>query len=99
MIKLEYHPHFIKKLKKRVPANLHDKVKEKLKLLCKNPRYPSLNFESMNGYPDCYTIRLNLYWRIHLRKISEDHYQVFSVESHDAYKNKSLKSRSKKKTH
>ncbi|AMO55615.1 hypothetical protein GZ77_09230 [Endozoicomonas montiporae] len=99
MIKLDFHPRFQKQLKKHVPSSLHSKVKDKLKTFVANPQYPSLNFESMTGFPECYTIRVNLYWRIHLRKLEENHYQVFSVETHDAYKNRSLKSRSKKKTH
>lgn len=99
MMTLDFHPRFQKQVRKHLPSSLHDRLRDQLKRFVQNPEHPSLHFEPMTGFPGCYTLRLNLHWRIHLRQIDDGHYRVLSVEGHDAYRRKSLKRISRKKVH
>ena len=62
------------------------RVDEKLSLLLKNPRYPSLRFRKMEGYENIWEMRVSRNYRITFLQSGEDFY-LRNVGTHDILKN------------
>jgi hypothetical protein len=74
---------FKRDLKKIRDKRRRDSAQEALLAFRENPKSRGLNFESIRGKPEYYTIRSNYHDRVLLRQVSRSEYEVVAVGNHD----------------
>ena len=62
------------------------RVDEKLSLLIKNPRHPSLRFRKMKGYENIWEMRVSRNYRVTFLQ-SDDDFYLKNVGTHDILRN------------
>ena len=71
-----------KRAYKSLPEEIKSKVKETLKTLSTDPKYPSLHLKKIKGTKDIWEIRVSLDYRITLQ-IVKDYFILRNVGRHD----------------
>ena len=66
----------------RLPAEIQDRVDQKLELLLANPRHPSLQIKKMRGLVDVWELRVTQGYRLTFQT-DKDLYVLRRVGAHD----------------
>lgn len=76
-----------KKQFKKLPFNIQETLRKKLKLLLSNPKTPSLNLKKMQGFfPDIWEIKVTKDYRVTLN-IQDDVFFLRKIGTHDILRN------------
>lgn len=70
----------------QLSPTIQRRVDEKLSLLLKNPRHPSLRFRKMRGYENIWEMRVSRNYRITFLQSGEDFF-LRNVGTHDILRN------------
>lgn len=70
----------------QLSPTIQRRVDEKLSLLLKNPRHPSLRFRKMKGHENIWEMRVSRNYRIIFLQSGEDFY-LRNVGTHDILRN------------
>ncbi len=69
---------------RKLEQSRYDAVTEAIGRFCENPRHPGLNFEKIGG-TTCCSIRIDGGWRIIMKRVGSELYDLLDVGNHDIY--------------
>ena len=87
MPRLSASPRFLKayELATRRDADLRARVNRAVEFFRDDPRHPGLNFEKLRG-GEYFSIRVNQGFRIILRALDDDGFELADLGAHDIYR-------------